>query len=128
MSTQYQNSLELSLAFFNCTSPPDLYSAVNDASPEVLEKWLDDYREFASAARLTSPALKEGELRPYCHNDSRWMPWSTGGLDSRGDSWKFVDGIKHRLLYSDSIAIDDSLGPCLADTVRRLKIGEDKDQ
>lgn len=121
MSMSHNNVLDFSIAFFGCTVEEDLYPAIAAADVTRLEAWLDGYREFASTSRLKSRNLEPGEIRPYFHTQSRWLPWARGGLDFEGETFALADEIKHRLLYSHSLAVDDELGLRLAVCIAKLK-------
>jgi hypothetical protein len=125
MSMPYNNVLDLSIAFFGCTVQEDLYPAIEAADVTRFEAWRDAYQEFASTSRLKSRNLESGEIRPYFHTRSRWLPWSRGGFDFKGETFALADEIKHRLLYSHSLALDDELGLRLDGCIAKLNLGED---
>jgi hypothetical protein len=125
MSAPHHNVLDFSVAFFGCAEEQDLLQAIAAADVRRLEAWLDGYGDFASTTRLKSRDLEPGEIRPYFQTRTRWLPWTRGGLDSKAETFAFADEIKHRLLYSHSLAIDDELGRRLDDCIRKLKVYPD---
>jgi hypothetical protein len=114
-ATTPDNVLDFALARFAPSSEEDLYVAVRSATAAQLEKFLDDYAEFAATRTTHTPPLKSGELRPYFPAGD--MPaWLQGrftvdnhALTEEGGDWKAVDAIKHRLLYCHSVAFDDPM-------------------
>jgi hypothetical protein len=126
MSMPHNNVLDFSIAFFGCNVQEDLYSAIEAADASRLEAWMDAYEEFASTSRLKSRNLESGEIRPYFHTQSRWLPWARGGFDFKGETFALADEIKHRLLYSHSLALDDELGSRLDACIAKLHLGEDE--
>jgi hypothetical protein len=48
-----------------------------------------------------------------------------GGVDFKGETFALADEIKHRLLYSHSLALDDELGLRLYAYIAKLRLSED---
>ena len=114
-----QNVLDFSLEYFAPANEPELYTAVSNAGESELERFLEEYRAFAT--------LSPSSIRPYIPYS--FQPgWTVGGLQLDSDTlkddgaeWKIADAVKHRLLYCHSIALDDPLGDLLALTTAQMR-------
>lgn len=127
MSTNesHDNTFDFSLGFFGCGSDEDLYGAVEAASGQRLEDWLVAYRRFAASTRMRAAPLGNDEIRPYFQTESfRYPNWLMSGVDAGADTWTVADQIKHRLLYSHSLAIDDELGMRIAVCLGKMVVSD----
>lgn len=111
-----RNVLDFLLEFFHCADELDLPGALSGADPEKLTELLD--ADFLKAGWKFVPPLPEGHVRPFLETsgvfqEATWLrgglPFNVHDLQDEDSAFKFVDSIKHRLLYCHSLAVDDTL-------------------